>query len=88
MATNQAAWIDGADKPLAVRDANMPQPGPEEIVIKNSAVAINPVDWKMQDGFYLDQLQLPFILGVDVAGVVHEVGSTVTNFKKGDRVLA
>lgn len=88
MATNQAAWIDGANKPLAVRSANMPEPGPDEIVVKNFAVAINPVDWKMQDGFYLDQVGSPFILGTDVAGVVHEAGSAVKNFKKGDRVLA
>lgn len=88
MAPNQAAWIDGANKPLAVREANMPQPGPEEIVVRNSAVAINPVDWKMQDGYLLDQMGLPFILGTDVAGEVHEVGSAVTGFSKGDRVLA
>lgn len=88
MATNQAAWIDDANKPLEVREADMPQLGPEEIIVKNSAVAINPVDWKMQDGFYLDQLKLPFILGTDVAGAVHEVGTAVKNFKKGDRVLA
>lgn len=88
MSHNQAAWFDGVNKPLAIRDADMPQPGPGELVIKNSAVAINPVDWKMQDGFFLDQIALPFILGTDIAGVVHEVGSAVTNFKKGDRVLA
>lgn len=88
MAVNQAAWLDGANKPLVVRDANMPQLGPDEILVRNSAVAINPVDWKVQNGFYLDQLEMPFILGTDIAGVVHEVGSAVKNFKKGDRVLA
>lgn len=88
MATNQAAWLDGANKPLIVRGANMPQPGPEEVIVKNFAVAINPVDWKMQDGFHLDQVEMPFILGTDVAGMVHEVGSAVENFQKGDRVLA
>lgn len=89
MATNQAAWIDGVNKPLVVREAPMPQPGPEELVVKNSAVAINPVDWKIQQyGFIFDKTGLPFILGTDVAGVVHEVGSAVTGFAKGDRVLA
>lgn len=72
----------------STRSTHMPKPGPEELVVKNSAVAINPVDWKMQDGFYLDQLKLPFILGTDVAGVVHEVGTAVKDFNKGDRVLA
>lgn len=88
MTLNQAAWIDGKDKLLVVRDADMPQPGADEIVVKNQAIAINPVDWKMQDGFYLDQVNLPFIVGTDIAGEVHQVGSAVTKFKKGDRVLA
>lgn len=88
MASNRAAWVDGPNKPLQVRKANMPQLGPDELVVQNATVAINPVDWKMQDGFFLDQVEMPFILGTDVAGVVHEVGSAVKNFKRGDRVLA
>lgn len=88
MASNQAAWVDGKDNPLVVRGADMPQPGADEIVVKNHAIAINPVDWKMQDGFYLDQVNLPFIVGTDIAGEVHQVGSAVKKFKKGDRVLA
>ncbi|USW54060.1 Putative GroES-like superfamily, alcohol dehydrogenase-like, NAD(P)-binding domain superfamily [Septoria linicola] len=84
---NQAAWIDKEPRnPLRVGPADTPTAGDGEIVVKNHAIAINPVDWKIQDyGIFVQQF--PFILGTDVAGEVVEVGSNVTRFKKGDRVL-
>lgn len=84
---NRAAWIKEAkSKPLQIDTAPMPVPGPDEVVIKNKAVAVNPVDWKIQDsGLFIQNY--PNILGTDVAGEVSEVGSNVKNFKKGDRVL-
>lgn len=85
MSSNQAAWLDGAGKKLRVAEAELPKPGADDIVIRNFAVAVNPVDWKIQDiGFYIQQW--PIILGCDVAGEVAEVGSNVQRFKKGDRV--
>jgi len=88
MPSNTAAWLTGAKiKPLEVRSAECPsQLGENEIVIKNEALAINPVDWKMQD-YALFPLNYPAILGQDVAGTVQEVGSSVSRFSKGDRVL-
>ena len=87
VASNKAAWITEAKaNPLKVDHASQPIPGPDEVVIKNSALAINPVDWKIQDyGMFIQNY--PNILGTDVAGEVHEVGSDVKNFKKGDKVL-
>lgn len=43
---NQAAFLDGIGKPLRVGPADMPTPGDNEIVIRNRAVAINPVSRK------------------------------------------
>ncbi len=84
---NRAAYLDKANTPLQVRDAPMPTAGPDELIIKNAAVAINPLDWHMLDrGDFVQQW--PAIFGCDVAGVVHEVGPDVTRFKKGDRVAA
>lgn len=87
MASNQAAWLDGKDAhPLGVRAAEMPKPGPHEVVVRNHALAINPLDWKMQEGLHVESY--PTIMGTDIAGEIHEVGSEVKNFKIGDRVLA
>ena len=86
MASNQAAWLDDKDTTLRISDAPMPVAGPGELVIRNHAIAINPLDWHMQDSGIFVQ-QWPAILGCDVAGEVYEVGSDVTRFQKGDRVV-
>ncbi|KAK0271288.1 hypothetical protein LTR91_003550 [Friedmanniomyces endolithicus] len=85
MATNRAAWLDGAAKKLRIDEADMPKPESDEVVIKNSAIAINPVDWKIQDSGYFIKTW-PMILGCDAAGTVTAVGSSVTRFQRGDRV--
>ncbi|OJJ80958.1 zinc-binding alcohol dehydrogenase family protein [Aspergillus glaucus CBS 516.65] len=87
MSSNQAAWIPEARQQLTVGPAPTPKPGPGELVIRSHAVAINPVDWKVQDyGIFIQNY--PFILGEDVAGIVEEVGEGVTRFEKGQRVIA
>ncbi|KAI9712039.1 MAG: hypothetical protein M1820_001748 [Bogoriella megaspora] len=85
---NQAAWLTGPkEKPLKVDSAPDAKPGPGEVVIQNAAVAINPVDWKIQDlGLFLTEY--PSLLGSDSAGTIYEVGPGVTHLKKGDRVIA
>ncbi|KAK5011058.1 hypothetical protein LTR28_006023 [Elasticomyces elasticus] len=86
--SNSAAWItESKVKPFKVDNAPMPVPQPDEVVVKNHAVAVNPVDWKIQDtGFYVKDY--PNVLGEDVAGEIAEVGSEVKGFKKGDRVIS
>ena len=85
---NRAAYLMAAkDAHYTIADAPMPSPAAHEVVVRNHAAAINPVDWKIQDFGFLVQTY-PFILGVDVAGTVHSVGSDVTKFSPGDRVLA
>ncbi|KAL3963035.1 hypothetical protein ACCO45_000039 [Purpureocillium lilacinum] len=84
--TNQAAWLIEPDSPLKVDVAPLPRAGPGELVVKNAAVAINPLDCHMQDSGIFVQ-KWPAILGCDVAGEVYEVGSEVLRFQKGDRVI-
>ncbi|CAM6097293.1 unnamed protein product [Calypogeia fissa] len=87
MPTNSAAWLVAEKaKPLEVRPALYTPPGENEIVIKNKAVAINPIDWIIQD-LALFSFSYPTILGRDVAGEVVEVHSSVTRYRLGDRVV-
>lgn len=87
MSTNTAAYITAPRaRPLEVRHAPMGEPGKGQILIKNHALAINPIDCKLQD-FAVYPLDYPCILGQDVAGEVVSVGSDVTRFQVADRVL-
>lgn len=90
MPSNQAAWLKDFGSPLVVDDAPYTCPAEREIVIETGAVAVNPVDSGEQMlGIKLfPWLKCPLILGCDLAGEVVEVGSAVTRFKTGDRVLA
>ncbi|KAJ0948144.1 putative NADPH:quinone reductase [Helianthus annuus] len=68
----------------------IPSPGHDEILMKIEAASINPIDWKIQDGFLRPLLpkKFPLVPLSDVAGEVVEVGPGVTNFKTGDKIVA
>src|SRR5436190_22519749 len=79
----------GPPEKLEVREAPAPQPGPGEIAVRNVAASINPIDWKLRSGAMQKfwPLELPAILGRDAAGEVSAVGTGVTGFHVGQRVL-
>ena len=78
----------GVDQ-LRYEDVPVPKPGAEEILVKVSATSVNPIDWKIRRGDLKDRMPLrfPVILGRDVAGEVVEIGSNVTNLKRGQQVM-
>lgn len=86
---NAAAWLTVKHGVLEVRSAPYTSPRENEIVVRNRAVAINPIDWLIQSlgEIIFAWIKYPFVLGSDVAGDVVEVGNAVTRFKAGDRVL-
>lgn len=86
-AENRAAWMPEArSSPLVVRNAPFPTPGEDEIIVKNACVAINPVDYKLQEWDFMN-LQYPAILGQEVAGEVVAIGAQVRSFYIGQRVI-
>ena len=89
MPANTAAWLPVSQAQLEVKPAPYTPPRENEIVVKNHAVAINPIDWLLQiiGYFIFPWIKCPFILGSDLAGEIVEVGSAATRFQVGDRVL-
>ncbi|WP_306821536.1 NADP-dependent oxidoreductase [Bacillus sp. D386] len=61
-----------------------------QVLIEVKAASVNPIDWKLREGHLADQyaFEFPIILGLDVAGIVKEVGKHVVDFTNGDRVFA
>lgn len=70
-------------------DTGVPVPaiGARDVLVRVKAVGINPVETYIRLGQYARLPTLPFILGGDSAGVVEDIGSEVTDYKKGDRVF-
>ncbi|OTP74507.1 zinc-binding alcohol dehydrogenase family protein [Caballeronia sordidicola] len=86
--TTLAAWQTKPGQPFELSPVDLPVPAENEILVKNAAVAINPLDWLLQDHAMLPWLDYPAILGSDIAGEVVAIGRSVTRFRIGDRVLA
>ncbi|CAG8255460.1 unnamed protein product [Penicillium olsonii] len=90
MDLNEAAWLPAKCAPLRVEQASFTAPSAHQIVVKNAAVAVNPVEWckQLMGDILFSFIKYPFILGNDCAGTVAQVGDEVSRFKIGDRVLA
>ena len=90
--TMKAVRIHAYDGPeeLVYEDAPCPRPNAGELLIRVHAAGVNPVDWKIREGYLKDMLQhkLPLILGWDLSGVVESVGSGVTRLKVNDEVFS
>jgi NADPH:quinone reductase-like Zn-dependent oxidoreductase len=74
---------------IEVREHDDPPVGPDTVLVRAKATSVNPVDWKIRQG-YLQAFyphHLPIITGWDVAGVVEAVGpAVVTGLEVGDEV--
>jgi NADPH:quinone reductase-like Zn-dependent oxidoreductase/short subunit dehydrogenase-like uncharacterized protein len=87
---NAAAWLNARPGRLEVGPAPYPTPGPNQMVVRNAAVAVNPVDWiiPISRAPVYSWIKQSAVIGYDVAGEVVAVGSGVTRFGVGDRVCS
>ncbi|MFD4576786.1 NADP-dependent oxidoreductase [Streptomyces sp. NPDC058417] len=79
----------GGPEVLEYGDLRDPKVGPDSVLVKVRAAAVNPVDWKCRAG-YLDgalDAVFPVVPGWDVSGVVVQPGGAVTEFAVGDEVI-
>ena len=73
---------------LSLTEFADPVPGPEDIIVDVRATAVNYVDLVIISGKYQFKPDVPFVPGKGPAGIVKSVGSDVTDFAPGDRVVA
>lgn len=92
MHTNKAAWIKAPKaSPLEVDEAPYPSAGHKDIIVQVKFVAINPLEYKIQDvnpAIGGKHIQYPTILGADMAGTIVSTGDQVTKRRVGERVIA
>lgn len=77
----------GPDR-IVIEDVQRPEPGAGQLLVRIKAAGVNPADWKMREGYYKQfmPLQMPWIPGIEGAGIVEAVGPDVKTFKPGDSV--
>ena len=71
--------------PVEVVDIVIPEPGPNDVVVKVQATGVCHTDLAYRDGDIADAF--PFLLGHETAGVVETIGEDVTHVQEGDFVV-
>jgi len=79
----------GGSDVLEYGEVRDPKIGPDAVLVKVRAAAVNPVDWKAREGYLDGMLEtvFPVVPGWDVSGVVVRPGVSVTEFAVGDEVI-
>jgi NADPH2:quinone reductase len=77
----------GATSVLQIQPLVLQDPGPDEVRIRHSAIGVNFIDVYFRTGLYPWPVEKDLTLGSEAAGVVDAVGSAVTGFAAGERVV-
>jgi NADPH2:quinone reductase len=85
----KAAYIERTGAPedvIVFGDLPKPEPTGAQVLVKTTAVSVNPIDTYIRNGANYWELPKPYIIGCDLAGRVEAVGPEAKRFKPGDRV--
>ncbi len=84
----KAAYITRTGDPDVIEYGDLPdpEPGPGQVLVRTEAVAVNPIDTYVRGGLVSIELDDPYTIGCDLAGVVEACGDGVDRFAVGDRV--
>jgi S-(hydroxymethyl)glutathione dehydrogenase/alcohol dehydrogenase len=82
---SRAAVFHGAGRPLEVREIDLEEPGPRDVLVRMSAVGICGTELHSIRGEW--ERPTPSVLGHEGAGVVEAVGSEVASVRPGDEVV-
>ncbi len=75
---------------VKIREINIPEIKPDEVLVRVKSVGINPVDNMITRGEVklITPYSFPLTIGNELAGVIEKTGEKVTEFKEGDRVFS
>ncbi|SEK66453.1 NADPH:quinone reductase [Roseateles sp. YR242] len=79
----------GGETAAQLAETSKPTAGAGQVLVRVHAAGINALDWKIREGYVRDAfpLELPTVLGIELAGVVEAVDPGATRFQVGDRVM-
>jgi len=79
----------GGPEQLKLERKPRPEPQAGEVLLRVHAAGVNPLDWKIRQGLMKDFMPVtfPYTPGIEVAGVVEDIGSGVTAFEIGQAVF-
>ena len=75
---------NGGPEVLELKDIDLGDPSPGEVLIKNEAIGLNYIDTYHRSGLY--PIELPSSIGIEGAGIIEKIGPDVKDFKIGDKV--
>lgn len=88
--TMKAVRTHGYKNVPIVEDVPMPEIGPDEVLVRVEAAAMNPLDGKLLGGdmarFF--PLSFPYTMGTDIAGTIERIGADVVVWNPGERIIA
>ncbi|WP_122314289.1 NADP-dependent oxidoreductase [Pseudomonas cichorii] len=86
----KAIRIDAYNDVPAEKTVSVPVIAPDEILVRVQAAALNPLDALVVSGFAAQffDIKLPLTLATDFSGTVEHVGSAVSQWQPGDKVIA
>jgi len=84
----RAAYINETGPAENIQVGRLPDPVPrgQEVLVRVTAAAVNPIDTYVRSGLVAMDLPRPFVVGCDLAGVVETLGPEASRFQVGDRV--
>lgn len=85
----QALIVERVNGPFVLTRMPSPALGAHQALVRVHASGVNPLDTKIRGGNAAHaRVVFPAVLGLDLAGVVEEIGNKVTEFREGDEVYA
>ncbi len=78
----------GGPEQLSLERVPRPEPKPDRVLVRVYAAGVNPWDWKLRAGAMKQfmPIEFPYTPGIELAGVVDEIGPGVTGFQQGQAV--
>ncbi|MCS6885716.1 MAG: NAD(P)H-quinone oxidoreductase [Acidobacteriota bacterium] len=86
----KALLVDDSTRQLYEGDVDMPEVGPDDLLVKVKATAVNRADLLQKRGLYPPPKGASPVLGLECAGTIEKLGANVDcySYKQGDRICA